>query len=47
MASHRHGSALVVAEGVVVGIFTTTDALRALATLLRASRAGVEESDSD
>jgi acetoin utilization protein AcuB len=47
MASHRHGSALVVADGVVVGIFTTTDALRALATLLRANRAGVEESDSD
>ena len=47
MASHRHGSALVVDNGIVVGIFTTTDALRALTTLLRGSRKGVEESDTD
>jgi acetoin utilization protein AcuB len=47
MASHRHGSTLVVDNAVIVGIFTTTDALRALATLLRGRRKGVEEFDTD
>jgi acetoin utilization protein AcuB len=47
MASHKHGSALVVERTAVVGIFTTTDALRALVTLLRKSRKGVEEADAD
>ncbi len=41
MASRRHGSAIVVEQAAVVGIFTSTDALRALAALLReASLAG-------
>ncbi len=41
MATRRHGSAIVVEQSVVVGIFTSTDALRALAALLReASLAG-------
>jgi acetoin utilization protein AcuB len=35
MAERRHGSALVVEKAAVVGIFTSTDALRALAALLR------------
>ena len=35
MARHRCGSALVVEAGEVVGIFTSTDALRALVALLR------------
>ena len=47
MASHRHGSTLVVDNAVIVGIFTTTDALRALATLLRGRRKGVEKFDTD
>jgi acetoin utilization protein AcuB len=47
MASHRHGSALVVEGEAVVGIFTTTDALRALVTLIRQGGKGVEESDTE
>jgi acetoin utilization protein AcuB len=47
MALHKHGSALVVERSAIVGIFTTTDALRALVTLLRSRRKGVEELDSD
>jgi len=47
MAFHKHGSALVVEGSAIVGIFTTTDALRALATLLRDIRKGVEETDTD
>ena len=47
MASHRHGSALVVDKAVIVGIFTTTDALRALAAVLHGGRKGVEEFDTD
>jgi CBS domain-containing protein len=35
MATHRLGSALVVRQGKVVGIFTTTDALEVLARHLR------------
>lgn len=35
MATRRHGSALVVERSEVVGIFTSTDALRALVILLR------------
>lgn len=48
MAEHRYGAAVVVAAGKVVGVFTTVDALRALATLLHrgrtaaGSRVGVE-----
>ncbi|MRG93713.1 CBS domain-containing protein [Polyangium spumosum] len=34
MAEHRYGSAVVMREGHVVGVFTTTDALRALADAL-------------
>ena len=32
MAEHRYGSAVIVEGGHVVGVFTTTDALRALAS---------------
>ena len=35
MASRKHGSALVVERSTLVGIFTSTDALRALVALLR------------
>ncbi|MEI7704881.1 MAG: CBS domain-containing protein [Deltaproteobacteria bacterium] len=35
MATRKHGSVLVVERETVVGIFTSTDALRALVTLLR------------
>lgn len=38
MASHKYGSAVVVERGSVVGMFTTVDALRALASLLRRGR---------
>lgn len=38
MAKHKYGSAVVVDQGVVVGLFTTVDALRALAALLRRGR---------
>jgi acetoin utilization protein AcuB len=34
MAAHRYGAALVVESGRLVGVFTTTDALRALADAL-------------
>ena len=34
MAAHKYGAAIVTAKGAVVGIFTTTDALRALADSL-------------
>jgi acetoin utilization protein AcuB len=35
MANSKHGSALVVDGAMLVGIFTSTDALRALVTLVR------------
>lgn len=38
MAEHKYGSAVVLDDGVVVGLFTTVDALRALATVLRRPR---------
>jgi len=34
MADHKYGSAVVVEDGAVVGVFTTTDALKALAAVL-------------
>jgi acetoin utilization protein AcuB len=40
MAARKHGSALVVESTTVVGIFTSTDALRALASLIRAGALG-------
>ena len=40
MATRRHGSALVVERTEIVGIFTSTDALRALAALLREGAGG-------
>ena len=40
MANRKHGSAVIVENEAVVGIFTSTDALRALVTLLRGSAAG-------
>lgn len=42
MAEHKYGSAVVVDQGVVVGLFTTVDALRALATVLRRGRRTAE-----
>jgi len=42
MASRKHGSALVVESSTVVGIFTSTDALRALVALLRQGGAGFQ-----
>ncbi len=38
MAEHKYGSAVVVDKGSVIGLFTTVDALRALATVLRRGR---------
>lgn len=35
MADGKYGSAVVVDKGAVIGVFTTVDALRALASLLR------------
>ena len=46
MATRRHGSALVVERATVVGIFTSTDALRALATILRAAGPGGGDDDT-
>jgi acetoin utilization protein AcuB len=40
MAEHRYGSAVVLHGGEVVGLFTTVDALRALATVSRGARRG-------
>jgi acetoin utilization protein AcuB len=41
MAEHKYGAAVVVEGKAPVGIFTTVDALRALSTLLRRSKAPV------
>ncbi len=38
MADRRYGSAVVVDRGAVIGVFTTVDALRALASMLRRGR---------
>ena len=38
MAARKYGSAVVVDKGVVVGLFTTVDALRALASVLGRGR---------
>jgi acetoin utilization protein AcuB len=38
MAARKQGSAVVVDRGAVVGIFTTTDAMKALVAVLRRSR---------
>jgi acetoin utilization protein AcuB len=38
MAENKYGSAVVVDRGTVVGLFTTVDALRALASVLRRPR---------
>lgn len=43
MAERRLGSAIVVDRGVVIGVFTTVDALRALARLAGRRRAGIHE----
>jgi len=47
MATHKHGSALVVEQTTVIGIFTTTDALKALVGLIRKGRKGLEEPVAD
>lgn len=47
MWEHKYGSAVVEEGGRVVGIFTTTDALRALVELLaRVRRGGTSETDT-
>ena len=46
MANRKHGSALVVERSTVVGIFTSTDALRALVSLLRRGGPGVDGDDA-
>jgi acetoin utilization protein AcuB len=38
MAEHKYGSAVVVDRGAVIGVFTTVDALRALAAIARRKR---------
>jgi acetoin utilization protein AcuB len=43
MAEHKYGSAVVLERGAVVGLFTTVDALRALASVLRRSRRPASE----
>ncbi len=43
MADHKYGSAVVVEQGTVVGVFTTVDALRALAALVRRGRRRLPE----
>jgi acetoin utilization protein AcuB len=43
MAEHKYGSAVVVHGGAVVGLFTTVDALRALASLLGRARRPLAE----
>ncbi len=40
MAERKFGSAIVVEGGSVVGVFTTTDALRALSAMLRRRNSG-------
>jgi acetoin utilization protein AcuB len=40
MAEHKYGSAVVLDGGQVVGVFTTVDALRALAAVSRGARRG-------
>ncbi len=47
MAERKYGSAVVVDQGVVVGLFTTVDALRALAVVLRRGRRGEEVVGAD
>jgi acetoin utilization protein AcuB len=47
MARRRLGSAVVVERGVVVGLFTTVDALRALSALVRRRRGGRGESPAE
>ncbi len=47
MATRRAGSAVVVDTGAVVGIFTSTDALRALAAVLRGGEAAPTDGSVD
>ncbi len=47
MAERKYGSAVVVDQGVVVGLFTTVDALRALAVVLRRGRRAEEVVGAD
>ena len=46
MANRKHGSALVVERSTVVGIFTSTDALRALVELAASRRSRVDGDDA-
>jgi len=46
MANSKHGSALVVDGAMLVGIFTSTDALRALVTLVRRGAPGHDGGES-
>lgn len=45
MARHKYGSAVVVDAGEVVGVFTTVDALRALAALTQRGRRSEPDHD--
>lgn len=45
MADNRYGSAVVVDQGLVVGLFTTVDALRALAGVLGRAEAVPRQTD--
>ena len=47
MAEHRYGSAVVLDAGAVVGLFTTVDALRALARVLRRPRRAPRAATAD
>ncbi len=42
MAERKYGSAVVVDKGVVIGLFTTVDALHALASILKRGRRSAE-----
>lgn len=44
MAQHRYGSAVIVDKAIVVGVFTTTDALRVLAELRTVNSAALRRS---
>ena len=43
MAEHKYGSAVIVERGKVVGVFTTVDAMRALATFAAQSLRSIEK----
>ncbi len=46
MSEHKYGSAVVVDKGFVIGLFTTVDALRALANILKRGRRSADTEGS-